>query len=87
MSDYSALVAAFEAKGGKVAKIDSGVRAIEDEKSIYKAMQNGGKVAADSVSENRDSEAKAHRRDEAFRSAKYDGWTDEKAFDYSDSAV
>ena len=87
MSDYSALVAAFEAKGGKVAKIDSGVRAIEDEKSIYKAMQNGEKVAADDVAENRESEAKSHRREDAFASAKYDGWTDDKAHEYADTAV
>ena len=80
-------MAEFLAKGGKVTQVATGVRAIESDKAIYAAMRDGGKVAADSEVIARESEAKAERRADAFRSAKYDGWTDSKAFDYADSAV
>lgn len=47
--DLEAMKAAFAAKGGKVAVIESGVRAIESDRSIYAAMREGKRAVADAV--------------------------------------
>ena len=85
--DYADLVAAFEAKGGKVTKVESGARAIESDRTIYAAMREGVKASADTTAESRETEARAERQSEAFRSAKYDGWANSDAHDYSQEAV
>lgn len=84
--DIQAMIAAFEAKGGKVQKIEEGTRAIENDRAIYAAMRNGGRVAADAVRADRASERKANAQRDAFDAAKYDGWNDADAYTYSQEA-
>ena len=84
--DIAAMVAAFEAKGGKVQKVSEGERAIESDRAIYAAMRNGGRVAADVVRTDRESERLAHAQRDAFDAAKYDGWTNDDAYQYAQEA-
>jgi hypothetical protein len=81
--DLEAMKAEFAARGGKPTVVESGVRAIESDRTIYRAMREGGKAAADSVSMARESERSAERQAEAFRAAKYDGWRDSDALAYA----
>jgi len=85
--DLDALKAQFAAKGGKVAVIDSGVRAIESDRKIYAAMREGVRAVADSVAMDRASESREERRHEAFHAARADGWSTHAAHDYAESAV
>lgn len=84
--DIAAMVAAFEAKGGKVQQVPEGERAIESDRAIYAAMRNGGRVAADAVLADRDAERRTHTQRDAFDAAKYDGWTDANAYEYAQEA-
>jgi len=47
--DLDAMKAAFAAKGGKATVVDSGVRAIESDRTIYAAMREGKRAVADAV--------------------------------------
>jgi hypothetical protein len=85
--DLDAMKAQFAAKGGKVAVIESGVRAIESDRTIYAAMREGVRAVADSVAMDRDAESREERRHEAFHAARADGWTTANAHDYAESAV
>lgn len=85
--DLDAAKAAFAAKGGKVETVAIGVRAIESDRTIWKAIQNGTRVAGDAVETARASEAKFHRQQDAYASAKYDGWNESDAQDYAQHAV
>ena len=84
--DLEALKAQFAARGGKVTVVETGLRAIESDRAIYRAIRDGGLVASDAVESARASEARWERQQDAFRAAKYDGWTDADAFDYSQNA-
>jgi hypothetical protein len=84
--DTQDMVAAFLAKGGKVTKIEEGKRAIADEGAIYRAMQEGEKIAADDVRAARASEDRHEREQEAFSAARFDGWNVADAHEYSQTA-
>jgi hypothetical protein len=84
--DLEALKAQFAARGGKVTRVETGARAIESDRKIYDAMRNGTRAAADAVDRATASEAHWERQQEAFRAAKYDGWTDAAALDYAQEA-
>ena len=49
--DLEAMKAAFAAKGGKVQVVESGVRAIESDRTIYAAMREGKLAVADAVAQ------------------------------------
>jgi hypothetical protein len=85
--DLEALKAEFAARGGKVTRVESGTRAIESDRAIYRAMREGGRVAADAVQAARDSESLYERQQEAYRAARFDGWSQAAALDYSQEAV
>lgn len=84
--DSSALLAQFAAKGGVVQKIETGVRAIESDRTIYAAMREGVKAVADSVRDSAASEAAYHREHDAYTAARIDGWTSGNAADYAQAA-
>lgn len=84
--DLEALKAEFAARGGNVTRVETGARAIESDRAIYRAMREGTRVAADAVEISRASEARWERQQEAYRSAKYDGWSDADALDYAQEA-
>lgn len=67
------LIAAFLAKGGKVTKVETGLRAIESDRTIYAAMREGKLACADSVRAARDSEALYFRQRDAFDEGRYNG--------------
>ena len=75
------MIAEYQAKGGKVTRVDTGVRAISNPRKIYDAARNGGRVAADDVESTRAAEDRAERESDAFRAAKYDGRSDAVALD------
>ena len=85
--DLDALKAQFASRGGKVAVVESGKRAIESDRTIYAAMREGKRASADSVRESRQSESREERRHEVFHAARADGWSTEAAHDYAESAV
>jgi hypothetical protein len=84
--DLEALKAQFAARGGAVTRVEIGVRAIESDRKIYASMRNGTRAAADAVDLATASEARWERQQDAFRSAKYDGWSDADALDYAQEA-
>jgi len=84
--DLEALKAEFAARGGKVTRVADGERAIESDRTIYRAMREGKRAVADAVEISRASEARWERQQEAFRAAKYDGWSDVEALDYAQEA-
>lgn len=84
--DLDSLKAQFAANGGKIEKIELGLRAIESDAAIYKAMRDGGKVCADSVAMTRESESAFHRESDAYRAAQMDGWTRCNAAEYAAAA-
>jgi hypothetical protein len=86
MIDLEKMVAEFEARGGKVEKIAEGERAIESDRKIYKAIRDGKRAAGDAVEIQRLSERRWEAQQEAYRAAKYDGWTDQDALDYANEA-
>lgn len=84
--DMTAMMAAFEAKGGKVTKVEEGKRAIESDRTIYAAMREGVRATADEVRVERTVEQAATAMRDAFDAAKYDGWTDANAYEYAQEA-
>ena len=85
--DLDALKAEFAARGGKATQVAQGARAIESDRTIYAAMREGKRAAADAVKESRESESRHERQQEAYRAARYDGWSQSAALDYSGEAV
>jgi len=84
--DLEALKAEFAARGGQVTRVAAGTRAIESDRAIYRAMREGGRVAADAVEMARASEARFERQQEAYRAARFDGWSQSDALDYAQQA-
>lgn len=84
--DLEALKAEFAARGGKITRVEEGVRAIESDRKIYAAMREGKRAVADAVEIAHASEARFERQQEAFRAAKYDGWHTQDALDYAQEA-
>lgn len=84
--DLEALKAEFAARGGKVTRVDEGARAIESDRKIYAAMRNGTRAAADAVEISRASEDRFERQQEAYRAARFDGWSQADALDYAQEA-
>jgi hypothetical protein len=84
--DLEALKAEFAARGGKVTRVEQGERAIESDRTIYAAMRNGTRAAADAVEMARASEAHWDRKQDAFRAAIHSGWSREAALDYAEHA-
>ena len=85
--DLDAMKAAFAAKGGKIVTVESGVRAIESDRTIYAAMREGKRASADSVRECRQSESRHETMVGAYHAAKAMGWSDEAALEYGATAV
>ena len=73
----------FLARGGKVTRVETGVRAIADDRSIYDAMRAGTRVAADSVMKSRLSE----RRAESYGAARLGGMSVADSLDSADDSV
>ena len=85
--DLAAMTAAFAAKGGKVETVTQGARAIESDRTIYAAMREGKRAAADSVRESRQSESRHETMIGAYHAAKAMGWSNEAALEYGATAV
>ena len=85
--DLDARKAAFAARGGKIVTVESGVRAIESDRTIYAAMRNGTRASADAVREVRASESRHETMVGAFHAAKAMGWSNEAALEYGATAV
>jgi hypothetical protein len=83
---YADMIAAFAAKGGQVAKVAEGARAIESDRTIYAAMREGKLAAADSVVYARESESRHEAQVGAFHAARADGWSMADAQDYAANA-
>ena len=77
----------FLARGGKVTRVETGVRAIADDRSIYDAIRAGTRVAADSVMELRLSERRAERRAESYGAARLGGMSVADSLDSADDSV
>ena len=76
---YADLVAAFAAKGGTVTKVDTGIRAIESDRTIYAAMREGKRVAGDTERAARLSEWRHEQAQQAH-------WAGDHEFGYEVSA-
>ena len=85
--DLEAMKAAFAAKGGKATVVESGVRAIESDRTIYAAMREGKRAVADSVRESRQSESRHETVIGAYHAARAMGWSYEAAMEYGATAV
>ena len=79
--DLEAMKAEFAARGGKVAVVESGVRAIESDRAIYAAMREGKRAAADLVVAARSAERREESAMEAFRESRYRGASVSDALD------
>jgi hypothetical protein len=84
--DLEAMKAAFVAKGGAVTRVESGVRAIESDRTIYRAMREGKRASADAVAMTRKSESRHEAQVGAFHAARADGWSYEDAMEYAATA-
>jgi hypothetical protein len=85
--DLDALKAQFAAKGGKVAVVESGVRAIESDRTIYAAMREGKRAVADADRAYHKAESRHETMIGAYHAARADGWSTQAAHDYAESAV
>lgn len=85
--DLEAMKAAFAAKGGQVTRVDAGKRAIESDRTIYAAMREGKRAAADSVQESRKSESRHETMIGAYHAARAMGWSRENALEYGATAA
>lgn len=85
--DLEAMKAAFLAKGGKVTKVESGARAIESDRTIYRAMRNGTRAVADSIRIANDAERRHHVVQDAYRAARMQGWSREDSMDYAEASA
>ena len=84
--DLEAMKAAFAAKGGTVTRVESGVRAIESDRTIYAAMREGTRARADAIVSAERAESQYHARVDAYTAAKADGWSNAAAQGYADHA-
>ena len=85
--DLDALKAEFAARGGKATVIAQGSRAIESDRTIYRAMREGKRAAADTVRESRASESRHETMIGAYHAARAMGWSYEAAMEYGATAV
>ena len=85
--DLEAMKAAFAAKGGKATVVESGVRAIESDRTIYAAMRAGKRAVADSVRESHRAESRHETMIGAYHAARAMGWSYEAAMEYGATAV
>lgn len=85
--DLDALKAEFAARGGKATQVAQGARAIESDRTIYAAMREGKRAAADAVKESRESESRHETMIGAYHAAKAMGWSNEAALEYGATAV
>jgi hypothetical protein len=85
--DLDAMKAEFAARGGKVATVASGVRAIESDRTIYAAMREGKRAVADADRICRQSESRHETMIGAYHAAKAMGWSNEAALEYGATAV
>lgn len=85
--DLDAMKAAFAAKGGQVTRVESGVRAIESDRTIYAAMREGKRAAADGVRESRAAESRHETVIGAYHAARAMGWSHTNAMEYGETAV
>ncbi len=85
--DLEAMKAAFAAKGGAVTRVESGVRAIESDRTIYAAMRAGKRAVADADRICRASESRHETMIGAYHAAKAMGWSNEDALEYGATAV
>jgi hypothetical protein len=85
--DLDALKAEFAARGGKATVVAQGSRAIESDRTIYRAMREGKRAAADTVRESRASESRHETMIGAYHAARAMGWSYEAAMEYGATAV
>lgn len=85
--DLDALKAEFAARGGKATVVAQGSRAIESDRTIYRAMREGKRAAADTVRESRASESRHETMIGAFHAARAMGWSYEDAMEYGATAA
>ena len=85
--DLEAMKAEFAARGGKVQVVESGKRAIESDRTIYRAMREGKRASADAVRESRASESRHETMIGAYHAARAMGWSHSDALEYGATAV
>lgn len=85
--DLDALKAQFAAKGGKATVVESGVRAIESDRTIYAAMREGKRAMADADRICRQSESRHETMIGAYHAARAMGWSNEAALEYGATAA
>jgi hypothetical protein len=85
--DLDALKAEFAARGGKATVVAQGARAIESDRTIYRAMREGKRAAADTVRESRASESRHETMIGAYHAARAMGWSYEDAMEYGATAA
>jgi hypothetical protein len=85
--DLDALKAEFAARGGKATVVAQGSRAIESDRTIYRAMREGKRAAADTVRDSRASESRHETMIGAYHAARAMGWSYEAAMEYGATAV
>ena len=85
--DLDAMKAQFAARGGKATVVDSGVRAIESDRTIYAAMREGKRAVADADRICRQSESRHETMIGAYHAAKAMGWSNEAALEYGATAA
>jgi hypothetical protein len=85
--DLDALKAEFAARGGKATVVAQGTRAIESDRTIYRAMREGKRASADDVVASAKAENRYEIMRDAYHAAKLQGWTDEDALEYGATAA
>lgn len=85
--DLDALKAEFAARGGKATVVAQGTRAIESDRTIYRAMREGKRAAADAVVESVKAESRQETMIGAYHAALAMGWSYEAAMEYGATAV
>jgi hypothetical protein len=85
--DLDALKAEFAARGGKATVVAQGTRAIESDRTIYRAMREGKRAAADAVVASAKAESRHETMIGAYHAARAMGWSYEAAMEYGATAV
>ena len=85
--DLDALKAEFAARGGKTTVVAQGTRAIESDRTIYRAMREGKRAAADAVVASALAESRHETMIGAYHAARAMGWSYEAAMEYGATAV
>ncbi len=85
--DLDALKAEFAARGGKTTVVAQGTRAIESDRTIYRAMREGKRAAADAVVVSAKAESRHETMIGAYHAARAMGWSYEAAMEYGATAV